>query len=383
MSDFLYAKFDGSRFDTHMLPYELLPDIHAYAVLIERLAQHLYRSNNNRRRIPKEFKEKFNLRIGKFQEGSTIAPLVRELPPGYGEDEANTDEYSIAKNMVNNVLKAMEQGQPIPNDFPTDILPLFNNFGKNLHSGESIYFSPRNNFPANQTFKYDKNVRLTLITTGKSDYKDSCNILGKLDGLEVLERKVKLIVSDNIKIPVSFNDSFTSSIRNLHHELEKYDVRIFGLASYRKDDTISAVDDVQHITIYEGATVTSAPSIPSRIDDIKNLQDGWYQTPDVGDAFDGSKLDLIQSALESLIQDEQPAPFIYPTPDNEISCEWNIGTWDISATFDFTENKVFLHSLNHSNNETRSRETDIGDLTQLTTTLSEFLSEFLPKVDDE
>lgn len=384
MSDFLYAKFDGSRFDTHMLPYELLPDIHAYAVLIERLAQHLYKKNHNRKRIPKEFKEKFNLKIDKFQDGSTIAPLKRELPLGYTEDQANADEFSIARNMVNEVLKAMEQGQPIPADFPPDMLPLFNNFGKNLHVGESIYFSPKNTFlPTDQIFKYDKNVRLTLITTGKSDYKGSCNVLGKLDGLEVLEKKIKLILSDDIKIPVTFKKTFMSTFRNLHHELEKYDVRIFGLASYRKDDTISSIDDVQHITVYEGATVTSAPQITSRIDEIKNLQAGWYQKPNEGNAFDQTQLDLIQEVLVSLVLDEQPAPFIYPSPDNEISCEWDIGTWDISATFYLTENKVFLHALNHLDNETRTKEIAIGNSNQLTTNLSDFLKEFLPRVDEE
>lgn len=382
MSDFLYAKFDGSRFDTHMLPYELLPDIHAYAILIERLAQHLYREIHGRKRIPKEFKEKFNLKLGKFEEGSTVAPLVRELQPGYGEAEAEADEYSMARNMVNEVLKATQNNQPIPTDFPSNLLPLFNNFGKGLLTSESIYLSSQNTFPDATTYKYDRNVRLTLITTGKSDYKGSCNLLGKLDGLEVRKKKIKLIVNDETEIPLSFNNTFVGSIRNLHHELEKYDVRVFGLASYRKDDTISSIDDVQHITIYEGANVTSAPSIPSRITEIKKLQAGWYQ-PEEGDAFDGTKLDLIQNALESLIQNEQPAPFIYPTPDNEISCEWNIGTWDISATFDFIENKAFLHALNHSDNETRSKEIQIGDSNQLAANLSNFLSEFLPKVDDE
>ena len=216
--------------------------------MIEKLAQHIYKEKTGKKKVPKDFRDRFKLVLGQFKPGSTIAPLVRELPSDYSHAQASSDEFSLARDIVNKVIASIGSSQPLPKAFPEDLLPYFLKFGKGLLEGEKICFSQSENFALNIVV-YDQSVRRAITSLKKTDYSSVCNILGKLDGIEVSRRKIKLILQNEKEIWLELKQDYykylfdsAKNFSNLDNEKkEKCEVRVFGLASFTKDDTISSI----------------------------------------------------------------------------------------------------------------------------------------------
>ena len=87
--------------------------------------------------------------------GRTRVTAIRE------HDLALADVFDQAKKVALPAMGAVFLNQPTPPDFPTDLFPLFERFGKSLKADEGVAFPAEDARPA---FTYDQKLRRHLVS---------------------------------------------------------------------------------------------------------------------------------------------------------------------------------------------------------------------------
>ena len=72
--------------------------------------------------------------------------------------------------------------------------------------------------------------------------------------------------------------------------------------------------------------------IGSRLDELRDLQDGWLDGDGVAPNHAG--LDWLSGAFKRHYPDGLQLPYTYPTEDGGISLEWGSDTWEIDIKVD-------------------------------------------------
>ncbi|MCX6645960.1 MAG: hypothetical protein NTY09_06350 [bacterium] len=195
--------FTGPRFEDHGLDVDIFSEIIAYKKILFEIAEYLWRkSNPDRERLPKGFKDVVHIKFYNLLEGSTAIPLfkVKEGVQSYIPYELN-DEYDMAADILEEGIQAASINQPLPENLPRNILQFFEEFGKSLDEEEAILAkSPRRSYPA----KYSSKTRKRLLELVSIRYEDIIEVTGSvraadLDGLNFVIR-----TQDNLKIGGKF-----------------------------------------------------------------------------------------------------------------------------------------------------------------------------------
>lgn len=103
-----------------------------------------------------------------------------------------------------------------------------------------------------------------------------------------------------------------------------------------------------------------APSgILARLDELRALEDGWYDG--YGSAPSTQGLDWLgQQAARNL--GGAPAPYIYPTPEGSVQFEWDIGSFRPSLEIDLETRVGEWHCLDLDADEAHERELQLERL---------------------
>ncbi len=79
--EFVRVRFAGGRFESHSIPFDVLPDLAAYSDLIVEMAKHIYRQRNDRVRVPRGFAESFQLGLFEVKRGNSATALGMRFDP--------------------------------------------------------------------------------------------------------------------------------------------------------------------------------------------------------------------------------------------------------------------------------------------------------------
>lgn len=377
MKDFLYFKFKGKRYDTHLLPVEVLSDFQAYSNLISALAAHIYKKNNqNRQKVPRGFKNRFEIKLNVLGQGSTVAPLIREFNESYGEMEAMGDEFSLARDMVNEALKGIGDGSGLPGEFPEEMAPHFEKFGAGLQDGEEILLSESDDF-SKEFYRYNKNIQREILKSIRRPYSSICEVSGRVDSIILSKQKFSVIAAgNNAEIWGSYPIAFKEALRDAHRQNEKVHVRLFGIGRYNPDEVLYSVDNLQHIIIEEEGKLIPTPNPEKRLVELSSLKKGWYDGQ--GEEFKPSELELIKKTILHLLNNYNvPAPFIYPTPENNVTLEWSLGAWELSCDFDFEKKTIEVSAINTISGEEIDKDlsTEVNFESEIAAVFSQIISQ--------
>ena|SRR5690625_2592878 len=149
--DFVRVRFAGGRFDSHTIPFDVLPDLAAYRDLVVEVAKHLFRErNDDRQRVPKGFEESFQLGLSQVIQGNSATALAQRLetldgqPTEAGQAEFGFPRYSEfedARDLLDRVIAAANNDRALPQEFPRELVGKFNRFGQSLRGGEHAELS--------------------------------------------------------------------------------------------------------------------------------------------------------------------------------------------------------------------------------------------------
>ena len=104
-----------------------------------------------------------------------------------------------------------------------------------------------------------------------------------------------------------------------------------GVVMRNPKDRPLALESVERVTILHPLDV------PARLDELRSMQDGWYEND--GKAPPHSGLDWLSDAFRRGYPDDIPLPYTYPTFDGGVQCEWSLGRFCIEIEIDLHTRK--------------------------------------------
>jgi hypothetical protein len=178
-TDLASLRFEGTRFEGHTLDVECTQELIAYRNLIIECAKELWRRKNpDRVRLPRGFEDGFRLQFDRLKEGSTVVPLQRVRVEDQGElDWGNLDEFDDAADLVDAAIKAANEDALLPDALPSNVIPLFRDFGRSLRADEVLFTRARNS-PTDAA--YTAKARKRLAEWVESTYEDTVDVIGEV-----------------------------------------------------------------------------------------------------------------------------------------------------------------------------------------------------------
>ncbi len=335
---FVQPVLKGARFNDSSLPHEIFPDLNGYLSIVIAIAKDLYRSNHPKKRLPRAFEDRFKVRLTDIKSGSTVPVFCRE----YDCDDWVSDEFDQARDILNKqLLHWMDNPSCIPG-FPEKIIPLFKTFGENLKSDESIELQ----VPQQEKAPiYSREVRSRILSINQKPYRDVCYLSGTISGFNAKSGIFDLILGDSEEVSGPLESSFDISLHEIatKYNIEEISIVLVGIAKYQPDNSIHQIERLQHVTVFKEGSITYLPNPFKRLDELLELRDGWFDGK--GMHFEKEDLQKVKEWLSELLQlADIPAPFIYPSPDQQIVAEWSLGFWEVSCSFELVQAVISLHA---------------------------------------
>ncbi len=197
--DLASLRFDGKRFEGHALDVECTQELIAYRNLIVECAKELWRRKYpDRARLPKGFDEDFRLQFNRLEDGSAVVPLQRVFMGDQSKlDWGNLDEFDEAADLIDAAIAAANGDELLPDGLPSNVIPLFRDFGKSLRDDEVLFTRSRH---GSIEAAYTAKARKRLIEWVGPTYEDAVDVIGEvrmanvgpgtfslqLDGTEIL-----------------------------------------------------------------------------------------------------------------------------------------------------------------------------------------------------
>lgn len=171
-------RFDGERFEGHALDVECTQELVAYRNLVLECAKSLWRIKYpNRVNLPKGFGKGFRLQFNRLEEGSARVPLQRVRVAGEQGELDLADEFDEAVVLIDQAIVAANEDDLLPMGLPSNVIPLFRDFGKTLREDDILFTRGRS---ANNEAAYTAKARKRLAEWVEASYQDLVDVAGEV-----------------------------------------------------------------------------------------------------------------------------------------------------------------------------------------------------------
>lgn len=175
--DLAALRFHGKRFEGHALDVECTQELVAYRNLILECAKELWRRKNpGRVRLPKGFEDGFRVQFDRIEEGSAVVPLRRVRESAQAELDLG-DEFDEAAALVDAAIGAANRDDLLPDQLPSNVIPLFAGFGRTLREDEVLFTRARG---SNIEAAYTPKARAVLAQWVGPTYEDKVDLVGEV-----------------------------------------------------------------------------------------------------------------------------------------------------------------------------------------------------------
>lgn len=355
---FLCARFAGGRFDSHAIPFDVLPDLAAYRSLLVEVAKMLFkRRHNNRVRVPKGFEDSFQIGLVRVEGGHSAVAVGVRLPPREPAPQGDLgfstyEEFGEAKTYVDDLIRRVQTTGEIPDDFPPELAGRFNPFGQGLQTDEYIELG----YDTPNPVRYDTFIRKRIVLSREKTYENAVNAIFTLNGGVANTGTIHVLDETGSAFdfrPLSefeFQKAYTRPTQR---------VRLIGTGLYDRSERLRRLLDVS--IVYND----DEPRQPfdERLDEIARAQESWYApgNPAPSQAAVGAMRSFVRLAV---LEVGAHAPYLYPLPEGGVAAEWTIGAWEASANIAPEGASIELHAINTESMEELRDElaTDVVDL---------------------
>lgn len=334
---FAIPRFTGARFDAHTLPVDVARDLAAYEALIVDLAKHLYlQANPERKRVPRGFSDNFRLDIEKIEKGSTKPHLVAIAAAGglFGYLGGAQGYFEQARDLVAECVAA--PANALPEKFPKELLGYFNQLGRSLREGEAMELPRHRQGSAILT----PVKRKELVLAAEKTYEKEAKLLGVIMEMDWSKSTFRLHLADGGQCTVTMPEATRETVREFGGR-ERHQVVLKGVAAYDSWDRLKSVITVDSLEVIKNHAISS------RLDEIAQLEDGW---------FEGDGLALNKEYLEKIADhladypDDVPLPLIVPTQDGNLLLEWQAKGFP-SLDIDLANMQASFHAFNETDED--------------------------------
>jgi len=223
--------FVGPSFEDHGLELDMLPELVQYKKILIETAEHLWRLKHpERTRLPRGFKENLRIKFYEILEGSAAVPLMREIE--YEDDQLPLEDYNElneAVDVVEEGMTAAGEDRTLPDNFPKNVISLFEDLGKNMGPEDHIQVkSPKREKPAS----FNDFVKAKLLDQEEKTYEDRIEVSGEVRAadLDVLNFTIRL--DDENKIPGKYEREHELQIIEALKDHSTCRLNIVGMAEF-------------------------------------------------------------------------------------------------------------------------------------------------------
>lgn len=352
--DFIAPRLTGARFDEHSIPLDILKDMSVFQDMVFDVAKWLYLNDNpERTRSPRGFTQGVSLHLVKIDEGSAIPAIVLSISSSLANNPAEEylAYYQQARTAIVETINSANNADQVPDGLPPSILSYFDRLGRNLKDDEAIEFSRSAQLPP---ARLTPTVRQRLLDASNADtYTNEVLLLGQIPEIDLEKKTFTLLQLNSRRLigplePVHF-DSIKHAFDNFDSTGQK--IVISGIGIYSKNGKLTQIESVDEF-------ITLDPrDIGARLEEIAALRSGWHEGQ--GHAFPRARLKWLWSVLDTTYPDTLPLPYIYPTPNGELSLEWSENGHEISLELDINNLTGYLHILSIANDEENEQDCNL------------------------
>lgn len=353
---FVCARFAGGRFDSHTIPFDVLPDLAAYRSLLVEVAKMLFkRRHNSRARVPKGFEDSFQIGLARVEGGHSAVAMGVRLPQRQPTSQGDLgfpayEEFEEAKTYVDNLIRTIQATGEIPDDFPPELAGRFNPFGQSLQSDEYIELG----YDTPNPVRYDTFIRKRIVLSREKTYENAVDSIFNLDGGIASTGTVH--AKDEKGTSFDFQPLSEFEFQKAYARPAQR-VRLVGTGLYDRSERLRRLLDVA--IVYDD----DEPRQPfdERLDEIAKAQEGWYApgNPPPSHAAVEFMRDFVRLAL---LEAGAHGPYLYPLPEGGVTAEWTIGAWEASANVPSGAESVELHAINVDSMQERQEDLASGDV---------------------
>ena len=292
--DLATLRFDGERFKGHALDVECTQELITYRNLIVECAKELWRRKHPERiNLPKGFEKGFRLQFNRLEEGSAKIPLQRVCVDDQSNlDWGNLDEFDEAADLIDAAIAAANDDQLLPDALPSNVIPLFRDFGKTLEPDEVLFTRSRH---GSTEAAYTAKARKRLTEWVGSNYEDTVDVIGEVRMANVGQGSFSLQL-DGVETVVSgrFSPEQEAEVLEALRNHRSLRLRVIGIAEFATSDRqikrFIRVDDVVHTVLAEQAFDETAVPI-------------WEQLSAIGESAPEGTWDSVPTDLSMKIDD--------------------------------------------------------------------------------
>ncbi len=332
--DFLKPRFDGKRFTDHSLPLDVLKDLAVFNDLIAETAKWLYLQENlGRKRIPKGFLEDVSLKLVGIEEGSAIPKIIMIVsvtsaslfPP------ASQLYFEKARDAVIAAVDAAENHEDVAVYLPDNLLGFFDRLGRSLEEDECIEFAPER--PARPARLSRESRRSLILASAKiQKYTEEVTLRGLIPEADQEKNTFTLALPNGQRIPARFNPINGDKILEAFGAyLTGQKVMVRGVGIFARNGKLQELESSESVMLLDPLDV------PTRLDELSALRDGWLDGDGV--APDSGGLEWFGSAFERYYDERLSLPRLYPTAEGGIQAEWSKENHQVSLEIDLRTKK--------------------------------------------
>jgi hypothetical protein len=337
---FARLRLTGGRFDGDGMPVETLAELAQYRELVLGVARAQFLSENpERKRVPRGFTDRLQLRLRTVEEGSAVPVLERPAPEG--TLLAPEDEFTRARDAIEDAVAAAEADEPPPTRFPPEALVLFNRFGQTLKPDEAIELRRGS---ATTGPRYTAQTRRKLVLRQKRTYQEELHGIGwisEVDG-NGMSCRIRLRLGPTSPVPAPLDEVIFGPVRDvLEPNGEGPPVWVSGVGVFDSDQGLLRFDSIHEVSVLDEPE--DLASLDKRLEELASLNTGWLD----GDGVrpDGDVLHRASCMLADLLTFEVPRPRVFATPEGGVQAEWTIADHEISVTFE-PDGRLYAVSVN-------------------------------------
>lgn len=363
-------RFDGSRFENHTMPLELLEDLKVLQEMTVEMAKFLYLEQNDRQRVPKNFTQGISFELEGLQEGSTIPKIIMTFALAGMFPEANVTYFEQASEHIKEVVQIASEDGNISENAPSSVLAYFNRFGKKLREDEHIEFRPEH---SDKKARFTRNTRRKLISASSSsgEYTEDTMLRGTLCEMDKSKLSFQIETPSGKKITGFYDElQYSQFLQAFGASQGNQKVIVNGLGKFSSFSKLKEIKSVEELILLD------ENDLGYRLDELSQLKDGWLNGE--GTKLSKEALKWFELKFETFIEALEVNTYAYPTPNGNLQLEWSNENLDIELVVNLETKTSDLQIINHTNpsNETNIiLELSVDDSwSELNTLLKEHLS---------
>lgn len=263
-------RFDGKRFEGHALDVECTQELIAYRSLILECAKELWkRKNPGRVRLPKGFEDGFRVQFDRISEGSAVVPLRRVREAAQPELDLG-DEFDEAAALVDAAIASADRDDLLPDQLPSNVIPLFATFGRTLRDDEVLFTRARG---SDHEAAYSPKARARLAEWVGPTYEDKVDLVGEVRMANLGSGAFRLQVAETgVQVEGRFDATQEALVLDALKNHRSVRLRVSGTAEFSTRDRqikrLARIDEVGLAPTEPGAFDESAPPIWEQLSKI-------------------------------------------------------------------------------------------------------------------